>query len=107
MDRAGSSTLSMAQSLAQAGGWYEIQLCSTCQAVCLVLQWEGPERLEQDIRESKTHRPHAKAMDKCPGLGPGAPKWSQPEKGPGLKGAVQVRSAGGTLPGCVTRPRQG
>ncbi|TKC35799.1 hypothetical protein EI555_005278, partial [Monodon monoceros] len=47
-------------------------------------------RLEQDIRECKTHRPHAKATDKRPESGPGAPKWSQPEKGPGLKGAVQV-----------------
>lgn len=64
-------------------------------------------RLGQDIRECKTHRPHAKATDKRPESGPGAPKWSQPEKGPGLKGAVQVRNAGGTLPGCITGPRQG
>lgn len=74
--------------------------------MCLVLQWEGPKRLEPDIRESDTHRPRAKVTDKGPELGSGTPKWSWLERESGLKGAVRVRGAGGALPGCIMGLRQ-
>ena len=109
-DAIGSSVLysvgPMAQTLAQAWGWYKAQLCFICHVICLVLQWEGPKRLESDIRESDTHRPRAKVTDKGPELGSGTPKWSWLERGSGLKGAVWVRGAGGALPGCIMGLRQ-
>lgn len=36
----------------------------------MILLWEGTKRLEEAIRESETHRSHAKATDKGPETGP-------------------------------------